>query len=58
MEFYIAGTGSHKQDKVATQEMQDASGPTQAQSHLRVIRRAPWDTGIGASVGVTDNILV
>jgi hypothetical protein len=27
---------------------------TDAESNLRVIRRAPWDTGTGASIGVTD----
>ena len=49
---YILGTGSHKTGQSAY--VLDASGPTQATSHLRVIRRAPWDTGVGASAGVTD----
>ena len=48
----IAGTGSHKTGQSAY--VLDASGPTQAQSQVRVLRRAPWDTGIGASAGVTD----
>ena len=34
--------------------MLDADTPVLTQSQLRVIRRAPWDTGIGASIGVTD----
>jgi len=48
----IAGTGSHKTGQSAY--VLDASGPTQAQSQVRVLRRAPWDTGTGASAGVTD----
>ena len=32
----------------------DADTPVLTQSQLRVIRRAPWDTGTGASAGVTD----
>ena len=32
----------------------DGDGDTNAVSNLRVIRRAPWDTGVGASVGETD----
>jgi hypothetical protein len=49
---WILGTGSHKTGQSAY--VMDASGPTQATSHCRVIRRAPWDIGTGASVGVTD----
>jgi len=49
---YIAGTGSHKTGQSAY--VLDASGPILSTGNLRVIRRAPWDTGIGTSAGVTD----
>ena len=49
---YISGTGSHKTGQSAY--VLDASDPTVATVNLRVIRRAPWDTGTGASAGVTD----
>jgi|TARA_R110002051_G_scaffold295672_1_gene361515 hypothetical protein len=49
---YIAGTGSHKTGQSGY--VLDASGPILSTGNLRVIRRAPWDTGIGASIGVTD----
>jgi len=49
---YIAGTGSHKTGQSAY--VLDASGPIESIGNLRVIRRAPWDTGTGASIGVTD----
>ena len=32
----------------------DGDGNTQAVSNLRVIRRAPWDTGTSSSIGETD----
>ena len=49
---YIAGTGSHKTGQSGY--VLDASGPILSTGNLRVIRRAPWDTGIGTSIGVTD----
>ena len=49
---YIGGTGSHKSGQSAY--VLDASGPIESIGNLRVIRRAPWDTGTGASIGVTD----
>lgn len=49
---YIGGTGSHKTGQSAY--VLDASGPIESIGNLRVIRRAPWDTGTGASIGVTD----
>ena len=49
---YISGTGSHKTGQSAY--VLDASGPVDTTGNLRVIRRAPWDTGTGASIGVTD----
>ena len=49
---YIAGTGSHKTGQSAY--VLDASGPILSTGNLRVIRRAPWDTGIGTSAGATD----
>jgi hypothetical protein len=49
---YIAGTGSHKTGQSGY--VLDASGPIISTGNLRVIRRAPWDTGIGTSAGVTD----
>ena len=49
---YIGGTGSHKTGQSAY--VLDASGPIESTGNLRVIRRAPWDTGTGASIGVTD----
>ena len=49
---YIGGTGSHKTGQSAY--VLDASGPIESIGNLRVIRRAPWDTGVGASVGETD----
>ena len=50
---WIVGTGSHKTGQSAY--IADADGNTQATSHLRVIRRAPWDTGTSSSVGETDS---
>ena len=49
---WVVGTGSHKTGQSAY--VIDGDGNTQAASSLRVIRRAPWDTGIGVSVGETD----
>ena len=49
---YIAGAGSHKTGQSGY--VLDASGPIISTGNLRVIRRAPWDTGVGASVGETD----
>ena len=49
---YISGTGSHRTGNSAY--LLDASGPVVTTNNLRVIRRAPWDTGIGTSAGVTD----
>ena len=49
---YIAGAGSHKTGQSGY--VLDASGPIISTGNLRVIRRAPWDTGIGVSVGETD----
>jgi len=49
---YIAGAGSHKTGQSGY--VLDASGPIISTGNLRVIRRAPWDTGIGTSAGVTD----
>ena len=49
---WVAGTGSHKTGMSGYTI--DGDGNTQAVSNLRVIRRAPWDTGIGVSVGETD----
>ena len=49
---YIEGTGSHKTGQSGY--VLDASGPILSTGNLRVIRRAPWDTGIGTSAGVTD----
>ena len=49
---WILATGSTKTGNSAY--VLDASGPTQATSHMRVIRRAPWDTGTSSSVGETD----
>ncbi len=46
------GTGSHKTGQSAM--VLDADTPVLTQSQLRVIRRAPWDTGTGTSAGVTD----
>tara|TARA_R100000951_G_C2579908_1_gene161593 strand:+ start:80 stop:706 length:627 start_codon:yes stop_codon:yes gene_type:complete len=48
----IAGTGVTKTGMSGY--TLDASGPVVAQSQVRVIRRAPWDTGTGTSAGVTD----
>tara|TARA_R110002126_G_scaffold282575_1_gene431086 strand:+ start:51 stop:677 length:627 start_codon:yes stop_codon:yes gene_type:complete len=49
---YISGTGSHRTGNSAY--LLDASDPVVTTNNLRVIRRAPWDTGIGTSAGVTD----
>jgi len=49
---WVAGTGSHKTGMSGYTI--DGDGNTQAVSNLRVIRRAPWDTGIGTSAGETD----
>jgi hypothetical protein len=49
---WVPGTGSHKTGQSAY--VLDASGPILSTGNLRVIRRAPWDTGIGTSAGVTD----
>jgi len=49
---WVAGTGSHKTGMSGYTI--DGDGNTQAVSNLRVLRRAPWDTGIGVSVGETD----
>jgi len=51
---WATGTGSTKTGNSAY--VMTASGPTDAESNLRVIRRAPWDTGFGTSAasGKTD----
>ena len=49
---WVVGTGSHKTGQSAY--VIDGDGNTQAASHLRVIRRAPWDTGTSTSAGITD----
>ena len=49
---FVPGTGSHKTGMSGY--TLDGDGDTNAVSNLRVIRRAPWDTGVGASVGETD----
>jgi hypothetical protein len=49
---YIAGTGSHRTGNSAYTI--PAAGVVLSTNNLRVIRRAPWDTGIGTSAGVTD----
>ena len=49
---YISGTGSHRTGNSAY--LLDANGGDVTTNNLRVIRRAPWDTGIGTSAGVTD----
>jgi len=48
---YISGTGSHRTGNSAY--TLDADGPVLSTNNLRVIRRAPWDTG-GVSAGVSD----
>ena len=50
---WIVGTGSHKTGMSAY--VLDSDGKTQAESNLRVIRRAPWDTGTSTSAGITDS---
>jgi len=47
------GTGSHKTGQSAY--VGDANAPVVTDQHLRVIRRAPWDTGTSSSVGETDD---
>ena len=49
---WAVGTGSTKTGQSAY--VMTAAGPTDAESNLRVIRRAPWDTATGASIGTTD----
>ena len=49
---YISGTGSHKTGMSGY--TLDSDGNTNAASNLRVIRRAPWDTGTSTSAGITD----
>ena len=49
---WVGGTGSHKTGMSGY--VIDGDGDTLAISNLRVIRRAPWDTGIGVSAGETD----
>ena len=49
---FIPGTGSHKTGQSAY--TLDSDGNTNAVSNLRVIRRAPWDTGTSTSAGITD----
>ena len=49
---WVAGTGSHKTGQSAY--VIDGDGNTNAASNLRVIRRAPWDTGTSTSAGITD----
>ena len=49
---WVPGTGSHKTGMSAY--VIDGDGDTNDVSNLRVIRRAPWDTGIGVSAGETD----
>ena len=49
---WVLGTGSHRTGNSAY--VMDGDGNTQAVSNLRVIRRAPWDTGTSTSAGITD----
>ena len=49
---FIPGTGSHKTGMSGY--TLDSDGNTNAASNLRVIRRAPWDTGTSTSAGITD----
>jgi len=49
---WVLGTGSTKTGNSAY--VLDGDGETQATSHMRVIRRAPWDTGTSTSAGITD----
>ena len=50
---FIPGTGSHKTGMSGY--TLDADGKDKAASNLRVIRRAPWDTGTSTSAGITDS---
>ena len=50
---WILGTGSHKTGQSAY--VGDADGNVVTPAHMRVIRRAPWDTGTSSSVGETDS---
>jgi hypothetical protein len=49
---WVLGTGSSKTGNSAY--VIDGDGNTLATSHMRVIRRAPWDTGTSTSAGITD----
>jgi len=49
---WVVGTGSHRTGNSAY--TMDGDGNTLAISNLRVIRRAPWDTGTSTSAGITD----
>ena len=49
---WVVGTGSHRTGNSAYTI--DGDGNTLAISNLRVIRRAPWDTGTSTSAGITD----
>jgi hypothetical protein len=48
----VVGTGSHKTGQSGYTG--DADAPVVTDQHLRVIRRAPWDTGTSSSIGETD----
>lgn len=50
---WVVGTGSHKTGMSGY--VIDGDGDTAAISNLRVIRRAPWDTGTSVSAGQTDD---
>ena len=49
---WVVGTGSAKTGQSGY--VMDGDGNTQAVRNLRVIRRAPWDTGTSTSAGITD----
>ena len=49
---WVAGTGSHKTGQSGY--TMDGDGNILTITNLRVIRRAPWDTGTSTSAGITD----
>jgi len=49
---WVLGTGSHRTGNSAY--AMDGDGNVLSSSHLRIIRRAPWDTGTSTSAGITD----
>ena len=50
---WVAGTGSHKTGQSGY--TMDGDGNILTITNLRVIRRAPWDTGTSTSAGITDS---